>query len=229
MQKGGKLCATIAASDVKTLVGEARRALADGVDLVELRLDYLHGAAEEEMVKEISAISESCIVTVRSRAEGGRFRGGERERLQRLLAVSKVGPHYIDVELATAEKDHRLAHELARNSGGLIVSWHGMEGTPARRELANLRDRAMKVGDIAKVVATARRLEDNGRIISLYDGKKAKGRLIAFCTGEKGMISRVVSMMAGSPISYVTVAPNPVAAGQLPFRLVKELLGSIVR
>ena len=65
MQKGGKLCATIAASDVKTLVGEARRALADGVDLVELRLDYLHGAAEEEMVKEISAISESCIVTVR--------------------------------------------------------------------------------------------------------------------------------------------------------------------
>jgi len=86
----------------------------------------------------------------------------------------------------------------------------------------------MKVGDIAKVVPTARSLEDNGRIISLYNGK-TRGRLIAFCTGEKGIISRVVSMMAGSPISYVTVAPNPVAAGQLPFKLVKELLGPIVR
>src|SRR5712692_9751685 len=228
MHKRVKLCATIAALDVKTMAAEARRALADGLDMVELRLDCLQRAFEEEIVKEISSISKSCIVTVRSRAEGGRFRGGERERLQRLLAASKAGPHLIDLELATAERDHKLAHELGRNSDGLIVSWHGLEGTPARRELGALRDRAMKIGDIAKVVATARRLEDNGRIISLYNGK-TKGRLIAFCTGEKGMISRVVSMMAGSPISYVTVAPNPVAAGQLPFKLVKELLGPIVR
>ena len=228
MQKGAKLCATIAAPDIKTLMGETRRALAEGVDLVELRLDYLQRGSEEEIVKEISPISNFCILTVRSRAEGGKFRGGERERLQRLLAVSKAGPHYIDIELATAERDHKLAHELERNSDVLIVSWHGLEGTPTRRELATLRDRAMKVGDIAKVVPTARRLEDNGRIISLYNGK-TRGRLIAFCTGEKGIISRVVSMMAGSPISYVTVAPNPVAAGQLPFKLVKELLGPIVR
>lgn len=210
------------------MAGEARKALADGLDLVELRLDYLQRVSVEEIVEEISSISKSCILTVRSREEGGRFRGGERERLQRLLAVSKAGPHYIDVELATAERDHKLAHELGRNSDGLIVSWHGLENTPARRELAALRDRAMKIGDIAKVVATARRLEDNGKIVSLYD-RKARGRLIAFCMGEKGMISRVISMMAGSPISYVTVAPNPVAAGQLPFRLVKELLGPIVR
>lgn len=228
MQKGAKLCATIAAPDIKTLMGETRRALAKGVDLVELRLDYLQRGSEEEIVKEISPISNSCILTVRSRAEGGKFRGGERERLRRMLAVSKAGPRYIDIELATAERDHKLARELERNSDVLIVSWHGLEGTPTRRELATLRDRAMKVGDIAKVVPTARRLEDNGRIVSLYNGK-TRGRLIAFCTGEKGIISRVVSMMAGSPISYVTVAPNPVAAGQLPFKLVKELMGPIVR
>src|SRR2546430_9066442 len=94
MQKGAKLCATIAAPDIKTLMGETRRALAEGVDLVELRLDYLQRGSEEEIVKEISPISNSCILTVRSRAEGGKFRGGERERLQRLLAVSKAGPHY---------------------------------------------------------------------------------------------------------------------------------------
>ncbi len=228
MHQRAKLCATIAARDVKTMAEEARRALADGVDLVELRLDYVEGASEEELVNEISPLSKSCIVTVRSKAEGGRFRDGERERLQLLLAVSSAGPHYIDVELATAERDHRLAHELERNSGGLIVSWHGLKGTPDRGRLVALRDRAMKMGDIAKVVAVARRLEDNGRIVSLYNGRKTNGQLVAFCTGEKGMISRVISMMAGSPISYVTTGRNPVAPGQLHFSLVKQLLAPIV-
>src|SRR3989442_14575805 len=116
MQKGAKLCATIAAPDIKTLMGEARRALAEGADLVELRLDYLQRGSEEEIVKEISPISNSCILTVRSRAEGGKFRGGEGERVQRLLAVSKGGPHYIENELAAAEKEHKQADELERNS-----------------------------------------------------------------------------------------------------------------
>src|SRR5439155_21802940 len=124
MQKGAKLCATIAAPDIKTLMGEARRALAEGADLVELRLDYLQRGSEEEIVKETSPISNSCILTVRSRAEGGKFRGGERERLRRLLAVSKAAPHYTNIALTTAETDHKLAHELERNSYVLNGSRH---------------------------------------------------------------------------------------------------------
>src|SRR5207244_1911053 len=120
MQKGAKLCATIAAPDIKTLMGEARRALAEGADLVELRLDYLQRGSEEEIVKEISPISNSCILTVRSRAEGGKFRGGERERLERLLAVSKAGLHYIDIELATAEGHIQLTHDVCTNASGVI-------------------------------------------------------------------------------------------------------------
>src|SRR5256712_12199100 len=116
MQKGAKLCATIAAPDIKTLMGETRRALAEGVDLVELRLDYLQRGSEEEIAKEISPISNSCILTVRSRAEGGKFRGGEGGRLQRLLAVLQGGPHHIDNELVTAARGRKLAHEIERKS-----------------------------------------------------------------------------------------------------------------
>src|SRR2546427_11177503 len=93
MQKGAKLCATIAAPDIKTLMGKTRKALAEGVDLVELRLDYLQRGSQEEIVKEISPISNFCILTVRSRAEGGKFRGGGRERRARLVARSKGAPH----------------------------------------------------------------------------------------------------------------------------------------
>src|SRR5438132_10997460 len=124
MQKGAKLCATIAAPDIKTLMGEARRALAEGADLVELRLDYLQRGSEEEIGKEISPISNSCILTVRPRAEGGKFRGGERENLRRLLAVSKAAPHYIDIELTTTESDHKLSHEFERNSYIHIIPSH---------------------------------------------------------------------------------------------------------
>src|SRR2546428_14164607 len=110
MQKGAKLCATIAAPDIKTLMGETRRALAEGVDLVELRLDYLQRGSEEEIAKEISPISNSCILTVRSRAEGGKFRGGGRGKRQRRLAVLKGGPHYIDIERAAPARDSEIAH-----------------------------------------------------------------------------------------------------------------------
>src|SRR2546427_12796173 len=105
MQKGAKLCATIAAPDIKTLMGETRRALAEGVDLVELRLDYLQRGSEEEIVKEISPISNSCILTVRSRAEGGKFRGGGREKLQRMVAVLKAGCDDIDLQITSARRD----------------------------------------------------------------------------------------------------------------------------
>src|SRR2546421_11932974 len=118
MQKGAKLCATIAAPDIKTLMGEARRALAEGADLVELRLDYLQRGSEEEIVKEISPISNFCILTVRSRAEGGKFRGGGREMVKRLLAGSKGGPECIENGRATAERRLKLVHEPDRNSTG---------------------------------------------------------------------------------------------------------------
>src|SRR3989442_12451712 len=105
MQKGAKLCATIAAPDIKTLMGKTRRALAEGVDLVELRLDYLQRGSEEEIAKEISPISNSCILTVRSRAEGGKFRGGGRERIQRLLACSQAGAHSNDTQPSHAWRE----------------------------------------------------------------------------------------------------------------------------
>src|SRR2546428_8813321 len=105
MQKGAKLCATIAAPDIKTLMGETRRALAEGVDLVELRLDYLQRGSEEEIAKEISPISNSCILTVRSRAEGGKFRGGGGGKRHRPLAVFKARPRHIGIQPATAARD----------------------------------------------------------------------------------------------------------------------------
>src|SRR2546422_10764592 len=127
MQKGAKLCATIAAPDIKTLMGEARRALAEGADLVELRLDYLRRGSEEEVVKEISPISNSCILTVRSRAEGGKFRGGERERLQRLVAGSKAGPHHLDIARATRERDDKPGHQHEGNPQALTDSCDGLK------------------------------------------------------------------------------------------------------
>jgi len=222
----GNLCATIAAGDVDSMVRMARSALAEGVDLVEFRLDYIKEAPVKELVEKLSPFSNSSVITLRSRAEGGRFRGTERKRLGRLVEVSRAQPRYIDFELVSAEKERAIARELRRNCDELIISWHNFSITPERSRLLRIRERARRLGDIAKVVATARSVKDNAKILSLYENGGGN-HLIAFCMGRKGVASRILCLLGGSPLSYVSMHGGQVAPGQLQFHFMKEVIGTV--
>ena len=62
---------------------------------------------------------------------------------------------------------------------------------------------ALGAGALAKVVTTARRFGDNLRVLRLYGLKGARGRLIAFAMGARGLPSRFEALRLGAPFVYV--------------------------
>ncbi len=160
------------------------------------------------------------VVTLRPKDEGGGFKGSELERLALISGLSELRPLYIDIELRTAEANPGWFGGLPRTSRK-IVSWHDLAGTPAFSVMKRVRGRAGSLGEIAKVVTTARTGEDNLRVLRLYDEDPHK--LIAFCMGGAGILSRLVSLQMGAPITYASLPNEPVAPGQLPVTVVTGL------
>ncbi len=211
-----KICISIAREDINSMYNDAQNAFNLGADLVELRLDYLHELEIDQVKKEFHKFDDRLIVTLRKKDEGGKFRGKESERIKLLEKLLTWKGPYKDIELNTVSENPKLA-----KSNSTIISWHNFEGTPSKRILAGKLASALKYGSIAKIVTTAESLADNITVLSLYD-RKLWGRLIAFCMGEHGKISRILAPKLGSPLMYGCLEGAAVAPGQIP---ISELRG----
>ena len=77
----------------------------------------------------------------------------------------------------------------------MILSFHDFHRTPSPKELQRLFDQMVRLGaDVIKIVPFARSWEDNLSILSLIPfAKRRRQRIVAFCMGEKGKISRIFS------------------------------------
>ena len=215
------MCTSISAKSVSEMSRKAGRALELGSDLVEFRIDHLLKPDAEGILRGLSQYSARCVLTVRSKRQGGEFRGSEVERVQLLVDICKMKPAFADVELETAREFEDAMRTIKKKAGDQIISWHDFQETPDRSELLKRYNEASRFGGIAKIVTFANRTEDVIRVLSLYRGSGRK--LIAFCMGEKGMFSRILSFYAGSPIAYAALPGERVAPGQLSIVEMTEL------
>jgi 3-dehydroquinate dehydratase-1 len=221
-----KICVSIPVREIRDIKEGANQAFALGAQLVEFRLDYFRNGITKELKSRLSQFSKRCIMTVRSPSEGGKFSGSERNRLEFLLQLSDLRPAYVDIELETLRRFHEeLAGAFPRST--YIVSWHNFSGTPTVSKLVELYDEARSYGGFSKIIGTAKEFEDNSRILSLYGKSREKGNLIAFCMGEKGVLSRVLCVRLGSPFTYAALPGNTVESGQLTIRTMVDLGGLI--
>jgi 3-dehydroquinate dehydratase-1 len=216
-----RLCASVGAKSLGELARKAALAQSLGTDLVELRVDRLEDdCSSRELEGELAGLAKNAIITVRSRLEGGSFGGSEAERLALISALARLGPAFVDVELATVKENRRWADSLPKGVEK-IVSWHDFKGTPGLEELRKVSKEALGHGQLAKVVTTATTVEDNLRTLALCSDKP--GKVVSFCMGELGTISRVVSMSLGAPIAYASLPNDPIAPGQLSIPTMKSL------
>jgi 3-dehydroquinate dehydratase-1 len=206
-----KVCVSVAAKTYTLLKKKAEAAIKLGADLVELRLDYLQTFDIERLKNVINGIEGRCILTLRSSKEGGQFRWSEAKRIQFLYQMVDLKPAYIDIELDTVKREKKLTEVHSETT--LITSKHSFVKTPNQPTLSRWVGEVLSYGGVGKVVTTARRFEDNLRIMELLK-QAPKGRLIAFCMGELGLVSRVLAPMLGSPIIY-TCLKEAIAPGQI--------------
>lgn len=186
-------------------------------DFIELRIDYIK---KPNVKKLIERAKKKVIVTNRKESEGGNFKGSESSRLKLLGQAIRAGADYIDVEFSTPAK---IRNSLIKKRGRskVILSYHNFEETPFPDGLVKLFDRMNRVKgiEIIKIVTFARTVKDQMIILGFIQKVRKKKKIIAFCMGDLGRDSRVLSVPFGGYLTYGALDKNKESApGQFTVR-----------
>jgi 3-dehydroquinate dehydratase type I len=153
----------------------------------------------------------------------------ETEQRQMLLNAAKSGFEYVDVELSTSQlKD--LVKELKALGAKPIVSFHKFNGSLGISELNSVLEREISSGaDVCKIVTTAKQMEDNLTTLNFISTASSKAKLVCFCMGELGKVSRLLSPLFGGFFTFASLERgSETASGQMTIQEMKaayELLG----
>jgi 3-dehydroquinate dehydratase/shikimate dehydrogenase len=218
-----RICIALGLPDVPRLLEQAGREAESGENFLEFRLDYLPDPfLGARAIGQFLECYPNCTIlaTCRRHQNHGRFNGSIEDQLKVLEQAIEFGARAIDVEIESAEVAPERCAQL-RTSAQLIVSWHHFETTPP---LDPVLKRMLKVpADVYKLVSTARKPTDTGRILAA-SRLSPKTPLVTLAMGEVGFPSRVLSTGLGAVYTYA--APGHVqgtAAGQINARQLRSL------
>ncbi|BAU23982.1 3-dehydroquinate dehydratase [Caldimicrobium thiodismutans] len=195
--------------------------------LFELRLDYLEDFAEKELTK-ILERNYRFICTFRSKEEGGRKSCSPEKRWEILSKSASLGAYLIDVEwkhlylgkLKSSIKKSPFFPEK------ILFSYHNFQETPPLKSLKDLLRRASLEGARwFKITTLVKSFSESLNLLSLIPyGKELGIEVIAFGMGEKGKLSRILSLLSGAPFTYVfPQGGKALAPGQLDLIQAKRL------
>ncbi|MEM2281946.1 MAG: type I 3-dehydroquinate dehydratase [Candidatus Hadarchaeales archaeon] len=215
------LCGCVTGENPREMEEGVERAKELGADCVELRVDWLK---EWEGWERLLSLDFPKILTNRPVREGGKFRGGEEERVGILLRGIELGVDCVDIEFSSApELLQRVLEEARRRGTSTILSFHDFDGTPPLEVLKQRVEELSALNpDFVKLVTMARSKEECFRMFDLI--RSVRGRpIIAFAMGEEGHASRIVAALLGSPIVYTSVGEQT-APGQLGLKEMRVIL-----
>ncbi len=210
------ICAPIVANSMTQALADIDSA-SKVADLIEFRVDLMESPDVPALVK---AADRPCIVTNRIKTEGGQFKGSEEQRVALLRQAMDAGADYIDIEASTPKEFLKplLEHQTPTKK---ILSYHDFSRTPEKlEEIYEIMSQLP--ADVLKIVTYAKDLGDNLQMLNLLrraerDGKK----LIAFCMGDLGEISRILSPLTGGFLTFGSLgtgkesAPGQITAATL--------------
>lgn len=214
MPERPRICAVIVGEDFK-VPGE----ILPLIDLFEVRIDLI-GEGWQNVVKKLSL---PWLATNRTRLEGGKGEPDEEARMAKLFEAVALGASMVDVELSLK----KVVPELKKKAL-CLVSFHDITGTPPLPRLIEIAQRQIDAGaDICKVVTTATSFDDNLTMLRLLK-TFPKQKMVALAMGPQGMISRILSPMAGAYFTYASLLRGKESApGQLTVTELREIYRTV--
>ncbi|MDB4473037.1 type I 3-dehydroquinate dehydratase, partial [bacterium] len=102
------ICVSVGRGRHRMMMAEHRHLAEQGVELVELRLDYIRRAVNlKRLLKDRQC---PVVATCRRKNEGGRWEGSEGDREMLLRAAIADGADYVDLEMDIAHKIPRYGN-----------------------------------------------------------------------------------------------------------------------
>jgi 3-dehydroquinate dehydratase/shikimate dehydrogenase len=216
-----KVCLALGGDTIDDMLATAESMARDN-PFLEFRLDYLKQplAALPKIHRFLETHQYvTAIGTCRRVDNDGKFKGSLASQLEVLTKANAAGCQMVDLELQSALKSKPEAIARLRSRARLILSFHDFRAT---RNLDETLAKMLNVpADFYKVVSTATTLSDNVTMMKFLQTQSDKHALIGLCMGEQGIISRVLSVRAGSVFTFGAVsadlktAPGQISAGDL--------------
>ncbi len=206
------ICVSVGRGRHRMMIAEHRHLAEQGVELVELRLDYIRRSVNLKRLLH----DRKCpvVATCRRKNDGGRWEGTETDRRMLLRAAIADGADYVDMEMDVAGQIPRYGNTQR------IISYHNFDETP--HNIEEIHHQISKLDpDIIKIATMANNPIDNIKALRLC--RDSDIPTTAFCMGEMGLPSRVLCGRAGAPMTYATFSEDrKMAPGQLTHKQMKE-------
>ena len=215
-------CIPIIARDTEKALEKIDRAT-PFADMLEIRLDMMDSFDLHRIIK---VSQKPTLITYRSEKEGGKGRADPKTLTDYLMTAINEGADLVDVELSLAQ-EWRDKIFNARGDSGIVISTHRHHGTPSQEKLEKiLRDSIDTGAHIVKIVTKAETYEDNLRVLQLIPKAHTMGvKIVAFCMGPVGRISRVFSHLMGCYLTFSSLETGEEsAAGQIPINEMKKFI-----
>lgn len=223
-----RLCAVIAARTSK----HAAQQLCEAVryaTTVELRLDWFAGPAEAQKFLNFLAarsfrLPVQLIATCRRQNAGGKFGGSVLDQLRLLRSAIRAGCGWVDIELETVKAVPSLILEIYIRPAHNIVSFHDFRYMPGSKKLLQIVNQLNRICsdgpfEIFKIAAQCASLRDSMRLLKIV-GNRSNSIVVPM--GESASAARILSLRAGSRITYAPVKENT-APGQISLREFRKL------
>ena len=189
-----RVCVVVGRTRHKMMQVELREAVKRGALFIEVRLDFIAKAVNFQRL----APFKGCpwVATIRRPQDGGRWAGTEVER-QMIIRQAIVSGTFDWIDL-----EHDIAAAIPRfGTTKRIVSYHNMTETP--NNISEIYAEMLKIdADVYKIAVMAQNPRDNWKVLELQ--REAKKPTVAFCMGELGFPSRIISLKYGAPWIYAS-------------------------
>jgi 3-dehydroquinate dehydratase-1 len=183
-------------------------------DIIEVRLDCLE--ISRKLLDFSASTKIPLIATNKLQNEKGVFAGTESERQQTLFNAVKNGFEYVDVDLASPKHKETIS-QLTQLGAKPIVSYHKFDGALNVSAMEKILNEEIASGaGICKIVTTAKQVEDNLPALSFVSFASSKAKLVCFCMGDHGKISRLLSPLFGADFTFASLEQgSETANGQM--------------
>jgi len=165
-------------------------------DLVELRLDKIKSPKLEKIITKKNR--KRLIITDR------------KGRINLIKKAIDLGVGYVDIEYDIKKE---IIKDIIKNKKKtkVIVSYHNFKKTPNLNPIYN-KIKSLNP-DIIKIVPYANKISDNIKVKKLLENKT---EVILFCMGNKGIPSRILSLLWGSYLTFTSIDDkSKTASGQI--------------
>lgn len=215
-----KICVSILPKNDLEALKLIEKAETAQADLIEVRLDSLENSRK---LSDLSAYTRTpLIATNKLISEKGRFQGTEAERQKTLIDAAESGFEYIDLDLSNPNLQD-LIKNLKEMGAKTIVSFHKFDGTLSASEMSGILEKQIANGaNVCKIISTATKTQDNLTVLNFVSENAAKTKLVCFCMGKQGKISRLLSPVFGAFFTFAALEEgSETAPGQLSIKEMK--------